>query len=97
MANCTGKKLNVTFENGKTIIDGIPSILYLNSSNHGVGQLFNGEKVITGLQKVSIQADTDTFISQDLRIMVKRNDQKEGEPLDLHRDVDSDRKDTDGV
>lgn len=32
-----GQRLKVTFENGKTIIDGIPALLYINNNGRGLG------------------------------------------------------------
>jgi hypothetical protein len=65
--------MEVKFENGKTIIDGVPALLYINEKGHGVGQIYkNGEK-LTGLQKVSINAETDTFTTYDVRLAVIRN------------------------
>jgi len=51
------QRLKVTFENGKTIIDGIPALLYINSDGRGVGQLYKNGKRLTHLQKVNIQAE----------------------------------------
>jgi hypothetical protein len=53
-------KMNVRFEDGKTIIDGIPELLYINEECYGVGQLFLGEKQETGLRSIDIHASTIT-------------------------------------
>lgn len=52
-----GQRLKVTFENGKTIIDGIPALLYINNNGRGVGQLYKNGKQLTHLQKVNIQTE----------------------------------------
>jgi len=51
-------KMKVRFEDGRTIIDGIPALLYINEKGIGVGQLFLGENQETGLRAVDIHAST---------------------------------------
>jgi hypothetical protein len=94
------RRLNVTFEDGKTIIDGIPSILYFSAMNHGVGQLYLGDEPVTGLIEVGINAKSNNYkiypIELRLQLAVKRFEQ-EGDKNDLHGNADGVDKNADGV
>lgn len=65
--------MEVKFENGKTIIDGTPALLYLNEKGHGVGQIYRNGERLTGLIKVNIEAETDRFTTFDVKLNVTRN------------------------
>lgn len=69
------KKPNVTFENGKTIIDGIPAILYINGEGNGVGKLYHNGKKIEGLQEVNLNAKTNDFVKHDIKLVVIKEEQ----------------------
>lgn len=64
------KKLNVTFENGKTIIDGAPSLLYLSKEGRGIGQLYSNGQPVGKLISLNISAHTNDFATYDIKVAV---------------------------
>lgn len=66
------RNIKVTFEDGKTIIEGTPALLFISAEGHGVGQLYKDGKCITHLQKVNIQAQQDYVTTYETKIVVVR-------------------------
>lgn len=70
-----GQKMDVTFEGGKTIIEGTPALLFISSDGRGVGQLYDNGKRVTKLREVKIESKTNDFSTYDVKVAVI----KEGE------------------
>ena len=71
--NCWSDKemneLKVTFENGKIIIEGNPTMLYINENGTGCGQLFiNGIREF-GIIDLKIEAKTDDFATHEIKFL----------------------------
>jgi len=66
------QKLNVTFENGKTIIEGTPALLYINCNGYGVGQLYKNGEQLTHLIKIDIHAEINNQTTYDVKFATKQ-------------------------
>lgn len=63
--------MNVYFEDGKTIIDGIPDILYFNESGRGVGSLFRRTEKLQNIINLKIEANSDTCLRSALKLTIE--------------------------